>query len=256
MLALAASLLVWFLPARWVLPQIEPKLHGLRLQQVQGSLWDGRAGQVLGPDGRLLGQLQWQLSRSALLGKVRVQLNFDGPEFGLSGTVRRLSSDQIELDATHVHVAMTLLGQHAASPLGQPRGELQVAIDHALLQGGWPLQLQAQAQWHDAGMPTATGVVALGELNGQAQAQGGVIQAQLHDDGHGPLQVDGRLQVIPLGWRLDATLAARHADPGLRRWLDQFGPVDQQGRVHVQRSGGMADSAAVNSSTRTPMEKP
>jgi general secretion pathway protein N len=86
----------------------------------------------------------------------------------------------------------------------------------------------------------------VGELAGEAQAQGGVIQAQLHDDGHGPLQVDGQLQVIPLGWRMDATLRARRADPSLRAWLGQLGPPDDEGRVHVQRQGGLAGSAPVN----------
>jgi len=243
MLALAAAVLLWFLPARWAVPWIGPQLHGLRLQQVQGTVWHGRADEVVAADGQALGQLQWQLSRRALLGQVRLKLQFEGPQLAFSGGVRRLPDGQIEVRGASVHAELSAWGHGAMSPWGQPRGELQVTIDHALLQGGWPMQLQAQAQWPHAVMHTHDGDVALGTLQAQASAQGGVILAQLHDDGHGPLHVDGKLQLSPLGWRLDATLRARQTGPALRRWLARLGQPAADGSVHIQRRGGLAGSA-------------
>ncbi|KRE85382.1 general secretion pathway protein GspN [Rhodanobacter sp. Soil772] len=242
-LTLAAAVLLWFLPARWALPWIEPQLHGLHLQQVQGTLWHGRADEVVAADGQALGQLQWQLSRRALLGQVRLQLQFEGPQLAFSGGVRRLPDGQVEVSGANVRAELSALAHGAVSPWGQPRGELQVTIDHALLQAGWPMQLQAQVQWPQALMRTRDGDVALGTLQAQASAQGGVIRAQLHDDGHGPLHVDGELQLSPLGWRLDATLRARQTDPALRRWLARLGPPAADGSVRLQRRGGLAGSA-------------
>ena len=242
-LALAAAVLLWFLPARWALPWIEPQLHGLHLQKVHGTLWQGRADEVVAVDGQALGQLQWQLSRRALLGQVRLQLQFDGPQLAFSGGVRRLPDGQVEVSGANVRAKLSALAHGAVSPWGQPRGELQVRIDHALLQGGWPLQLQAQAQWPQALMRTRDGDVALGTLQAQASAQSGVIRAQWHDDGHGPLHADGELQLSPLGWRLDATLRARQTDPALRRWLARLGPPAADGSVHIRRRGGLAGSA-------------
>jgi general secretion pathway protein N len=242
-LVLVALLLLWFLPARWIMPQLEPRLRGLALEQVQGSIWNGSAGQVRGADGRVVGRLQWQLSRLALIGKVRAQWMFDGPQFGLSGSMKRLSADQTEFTAVSMHVNLTMLDQRTATPLGQPRGELQLHVRHALLQGGWPLQLQGEAQWHNAATQMPNGPVPLGELIGEATAQGGIVQAHLHDDGHGPLEVDGQLQVIPLGWRVEATLRPRHSDPALRQWLEQFGTPDSDGRFHIRRNGGLAGSS-------------
>jgi general secretion pathway protein N len=242
MLALAAAVLLWFLPARWAMPWIEPQLHGLRLQQVQGTLWHGRADEVVAADGQALGQLQWQLSRRALLGQVRLQLQFEGPQLAFSGGVRRLPDGQIEVSGASVHAELSAWTHGAMSPWGQPRGELQVTIDHALLQGGWPMQLKAQAQWPQALMHAHDGDVALGTLQAQANSRGGVIRVQLHDDGHGPLHVEGKLQLSPLGWRLDATLRARQTGPALRRWLARLGPPTADGSVHIQRSGGLAGS--------------
>ena len=239
-LLLIAAVLLWFLPARWVMPGVEPQLHGLRLEQVQGSVWDGRAAQVMAADGHVLGQLQWRLSRRALLERVQLQLNFNGPQLVFSGAMERLSGDRIALHEASLHADLAVLDRLPSSPLGQPRGELQLTVDQALLQGGWPLQLQAQAHWRHAVMRTPQGDVALGELQLQAQAQGGVIQAQLRDDGNGPLHVDSQLQLSPLGWRLDATLRPRQTDSSLRHWLTGLGPASADGSVHIQRSGGLA----------------
>jgi general secretion pathway protein N len=246
-LTLAAAMLLWFLPARWAMPWIEPQLHGLHLQQVQSTLWQGRADEVVAADGQALGQLQWQLSRRALLGQVRLQLQFEGPQLAFSGGIRRLPDGQVEVSGASVRAELSAWVHGAVSPWGQPRGELQVTIDHALLQGGWPMQLQAQAQWPQAVMHTRDGDVALGTLQAQARAQGGVIRAQLHDDGHGPLHVDSELQLSPLGWRLDATLRARQTGPALRRWLARLGPPAADGSVHIQRRGGLAGSASAPS---------
>jgi general secretion pathway protein N len=246
-LVLAAATLLCFLPARWALPWLTPRLHGLQLQQVRGSVWDGQAGAVVAADGQVLGTLAWQLSRRALFGQPRLQLQFEGPQLVFSGAAGRLPDGRIEAREVSLRVPWAVLDRYAASPLGQPRGELQLTIERAVLQGGWPLELTAQAQWPQAVMHTREGDVALGTLLAQAGAPGGVVQAQLHDDGHGPLHAEGKLQLSPLGWRLDATLRARQTDPALRRWLARLGPPAPDGSVHIERRGGLAGSASAPS---------
>jgi len=242
LLGVCAAVLLWFLPARWVTPWIEPQLHGLRLQQVHGSLWNGQADAIGALDGKRLGHLQWRLSRRALLGQLHLQLEFGGPGLTVSGTTQRLPDGRIEARDLSVHARLAALDQRIATPWGNPAGELQVTASRVVLQGGWPLELQAQGQWRDASMHTGDGDVALGELQLQAQAEGGVIRAQWHDDGRGPLLATGELQLSPLGWRLDASLRARQTDPALQHWLARLGPVSEDGSVHIQQSGGLAGS--------------
>ena len=241
LLTLVALVLVWFLPARLALLWIAPQLHGVRLQQVGGLLWDGHADQVTTSDGQVLGKLNWQLSRAALLGKAQLHLDLTGPQMDFSGAMRKLPQGQIEWRDVHARMDLSLLDAYAAKlPQGQPAGELQLSVAHALLQAGWPLELQAKTQWSNASIRTRARDIALGALQLQAQAQNGVISAQLHDDGHGPLHADGQLQLSPLGWRLDATLRPQQTDAALRQWLAQLGQPDGSGALHIQRSGGMA----------------
>ncbi|WP_426688947.1 type II secretion system protein N [Rhodanobacter ginsengiterrae] len=238
-----AGTLLWFLPARWILPWLEPRLHGLQLQQVSGSVWDGRADAVVAADAQTLGQLQWQLSRRALLGQPRMRVQFTGPQLAFSGELARLPNGDMQARDAHIHAALATLGGAWNTPWGQPRGELQVAVVHVVLHGGWPMQLDAQATWRDAAVRTTQGDLALGEVRARAQAEQGVIRAQLHDAGGGPLQLAGALQLSPLGWRLDATLRARQTDPALQRWLATLGTPAADGSVHIQRHGGLAGIA-------------
>lgn len=239
-LGLLAALLLAFLPARWVMPWLQPQLHGVRLQQVHGSVWDGEGSVVTSADGQLRGRLHWQLSRRLLIGQLRAQWQFDGPQLTFSGNLRRLPDKRMELDGVSLHADLAELGLPSDPQFGQPSGTLKVNVGHALLQGGWPLQLQAQADWSNAVMRTADGDVLLGDLQLQAQSQGGVVDAQAHDDGHGPLQLHGQLQLSPLGWRLDAILHARDNAPLLQRWLSRLGTPSSDGSVHIQRQGGLA----------------
>ncbi|WP_235499685.1 type II secretion system protein N [Frateuria sp. Soil773] len=240
MVLLASGLLAWFLPARWAVAWIGPRLHGIRLEQVHGSVWDGRAGQVLGADGRAYGSLRWRLSRRALLGDMRLRLDLDGPSLDFGGELRRPAADRLAWRDVRVRADLAELAPPQALSLGQPQGVLAVQAPEALTQGGWPLQLRAQAQWRDAGLRTHNGEVALGNLQFEAEGDDGLIRTQMHDDGHGPLALEGRLEASPLGWRLDATLRPRGGDPALRRWLATLGQPAADGSLYLRRQGGLA----------------
>jgi general secretion pathway protein N len=246
-LLVTAAVLLWFLPARWVLRWIEPQLHGIQLQQVSGSVWNGRAGAVMAANGKTLGQLQWQMSPEVLLGQPRMRVHFDGPQVTFSADAKQLPADEVIVQDASVRVTSAALDHALATPWGQPRGELRVLMPRALLRAGWPIHMDAQATWRDAVMRTPQGDVALGELHAIVQARGGVIDAQLHDSGSGPLQLTGELQLSPIGWRLDARLRARQTDPTLRRWLATLGAPAADGSVHIQRHGGLAGTTPASS---------
>lgn len=240
-LLLAVAALLWWLPARWAIPLLQPSLHGLRLQQVGGTLWEGHADQVVAPGGRVLGRAQWQLSRSALFGHAELQLDFAGPQFGMNGHFRKLPAGRMDVDDLQAHAELSaLVDPRMRWPVGQPRGEFVLHARHAMLQGVWPLELQADWQWRQAAMHMKNDDVALGNLHGTLAAQGGVIHAQWQDDGQGPLRTTGDLEFSPLGWRLDAELQPRQADPALQRWLATLGKPAADGSVHIARSGGVA----------------
>jgi general secretion pathway protein N len=234
-------LLLWFMPARWAMPWLASRLPGVRLQEVSGLLWDGRAGQVLSSRGENLGQLSWRLSRRALLGDTLFQVNLSGPRLGFSGQMSgRSSADALWTDV-HAHADLDLLPANFTLPIGRPRGSVELAASHVQLQGGWPSQLDAQLQWQRAALLTPrNGEVSLGTLQLALQGSNGVIGGHLHDDGQGPLRIAGDLQLSPLARRFTAQASTRGANASLQRWLTSLGSTDAGGITRINYSGGLA----------------
>ena len=245
LLLAAAATLLWFFPARLAVVWLAPRLHGLRLAQVSGLVWHGRADEVRLADGRPLGRASWQISRRVLWAPQPLHLQVHGPQLALAATVRG-QGDSVVWDEVQLRADLALWRPRQALALGLPRGQWDMHVDHAELKAGWPLQAAWQARWSDATLLTRAGVVELGSIDVHGRAQAGVIDAQLADEGSGPLRVIGNLRLTPLGWRLDARLRARRDDPALHRWLAALGKPDAEGVVRVQRRGGLAVVSAAD----------
>lgn len=239
-LLLFLVLLVLFMPARWVMPFVQPRLHGVALEQVHGLVWAGRADEVRSADGRALGQLQWQLSRAALWGRLDLQLRFQGPQLTASGRLRRDAQARPVWNDVTLRAELPAWAPWLDSPLGTPQGTLTVRLQRTVVQANWPIELQGQAQWRGAAMQTRAERIALGDLGMDLTGAAGVLRGELRDDRQGPLRVNGQWQASPLGWRLDLPLQPRTADPALRRWLARLGRPGTDGSVHLHRRGGLA----------------
>lgn len=237
LLALAAT--VWFLPARWTLTMLGPRLHGLRLAQVGGLLWDGHAGRVSTAAGEDLGRVQWTLSRRALLGELRAHLALQRPGLSFAGDVRRVAPGEVVWRHVELRADAALLDGSSWLAGERLRGRLDVHIVQAEVQGLWPMQLDATAHWHDAAVATLDGPLPLGDFHLQAHGADGVIRLAGGDDGRGPLQASGQASLSPLGWNYAVTLRPRAADPALHRWLARFGALSNDGTLRLAGSGGL-----------------
>lgn len=239
-LLLLLGSLVLFLPARWVMPFVQPRLHGVALEGVHGLVWAGRADELRSADGRALGRLQWRLSRSALWGDLDLRLRLEGPQLMASGRLQRDAHDRPVWSEVVLRTGLAAWAPRLASPLGTPQGTLMLQLSRAVLQGNWPVELQGQAQWRAAAMQTRGERLALGNLGMDLAAAAGVLRGELRDDGQGPLRVSGHWQASPLGWRLDLLLQPRTADPAFRQWLARLGHPGPDGSVRLHRRGGLA----------------
>ena len=240
-LLLLGVLLVLFMPARWVVPLVQSRLHGLRLEGVHGLAWNGMAEELRGLDGRPLGTVRWQLSRSALWGQWDLQLAFDGPALTARGHLRRDAQGRPGWSEVALRSELAAWAPRLDSPLGAPQGKLTATLHRAVLQGNWPVELEGgRMQWRDAVMQTHPRLVTLGAFDMILDGADGAVHGKLYDQGEGPLQVEGQWQASPLGWRLDLLLRPRTTDPALRGWLARLGRPDADGSVHLHRRGGLA----------------
>jgi general secretion pathway protein N len=241
LLVLMAALVLWF-PARWALVLAGHRLHSLRLEGVHGTIWHGGA-QRLSWTGQPLGQLQWTLSRQALLGDVHGQVALDDTHWQGRAHFRRTGPQALSLSDVHAKVPVAWLHPYLSTPLA-PGGRLHADLSELVLREGWPVQLQGVLHWEHATLDDGRGAVPLGSLYARLEDQAGTrLLAHLGDDGHGPLSLHGQLDATPLGWRLDAVLFAREGDARLRALLSRFGTLDHAGRLHLRAHGGLTMGA-------------
>ncbi|MGN2249474.1 type II secretion system protein N [Frateuria sp. GZRe14] len=239
-LLMLVVLLVLLLPARWAVPFVQARLHGLELEGVHGLVWNGGAGQLRGLDGRSLGQVHWRLSRALLWGRLDLQLEFVGPRLAANGYLQRDGEGRLVWTDASLRADLAAWAPRFDSSLGTPRGTLAMTLQRAVLQGNWPIELEGQVQWRDASMQARAQPVALGDFDMDLHGSNGVLAGQLHDQRNGPLHAEGQWQASPLGWRLDLLLQPRTGDPALRQWLARLGRPDTDGAIHLHRRGGLA----------------
>ena len=246
--ALAVSTLIWFIPASWALPLLQPQLRGVRLEGVSGTLWQGRAEQVSIANGPPLGSLAWTLSHRALLGDIRIGVDMRQPRLQLQAQVHRASSEQMDLRDVTLHMDMAMLGTQPWLH-GQPQGQLDLEVPQARLQGVWPMQLDATGNWSQASVRTTQGEVPLGTVMLAVNGQSGAIRGTLNDNGSSPIQTSGRLSLSPLGWDLQINFIPRSDNPALLNWLRSLGTPAADGTLELRYRGGLAQ---LNPDTRKP----
>jgi general secretion pathway protein N len=241
-LLLAAGLLYWFLPASVAVPLLASRARGLVLEDLSGTLWDGRAGRVAGRDGRELGSVTWRLGRDAILGRIHLDIHLDGRAGRFDGHMEHTEPDRVSWTGVDFRLDAAALAGPSLPPDVVPLGVVEGRVPHADLQGNWPVALDGDIRWRAAAVRTPEGTVALGGLALKVASVGGVLRASLADDGQGTLAVNAALAASPLGWRLGGKLVPRIADTALSHLIARFGPVGRDGSVNLQRKAGLAPS--------------
>ncbi|UPG89186.1 type II secretion system protein N [Luteibacter aegosomaticola] len=243
-LALAASAFYWFLPASVAVPFVARRARGLVLDDLSGTLWQGRAGRVATREGLDLGTVTWTLGRDVILGRTHLDIHLDGRSGRFDGHMEQTQSDIVQWSGVDFRLDAAALSGPGLPRELIPVGVVEGKIPQAELQGNWPLLLDADVNWRAAAVKTPEGHVPLGGIVFKAHSAAGVLHATLADNGDGSLAVDARLAASPLGWRLDGALVPRLRDTALTHLIARFGPVRPDGSVSLARKAGLAPAVS------------
>lgn len=233
-LALGAGLIA-FMPAKFALDLLGVRMGALKLEDVSGTIWRGRAGTAT-VNGWALGALDWNIHPLAMLGgRVDADLGLQGSEFQgntfasvAAGTVQ-LRDTQLSMDAQRLQPAIDI-------PSLQLRGQVHISLAEAELVAGFPRKLKGEAVWRDAAV-TGAAEALLGTLSARFQsAEDGAIIGTLQDAG-GPLALEGQFRAGFMGYEADAVLSARDGNPQVIRALSYVGEVQPDGSSLLQIRG-------------------
>jgi hypothetical protein len=244
LLAGATGLIVYLVsllasaPAAVLVPRLAAQFEAVELRAPDGSLWDGRARELV-VSGEPLGELAWQFRPLWLfLGRAAAHLELEGGPMlakGIAGwdLLGRVGID----DARLTTEAATLMDQLGFLPLAVS-GRMGLRIDALRLRQGWPARLEGDLRWEQAGFEWP-GLENLGSLGIGLTTEDGQVVATVRDHSEGPVVLDGQVRFAAGGgYTAELTFRTqRDTPPGMIRWLRQLGEDRGEGVYAVSHEG-------------------
>lgn len=236
LLLILAALVLAFLPARIALDFVGGRLGPVQLGEVSGSLWKGEANPA-SVNGEPIGALGWTLHPLSLLGaRVDADLTLRGDTWNGQGAVSVNRDRSVRVRDLDLRFPARKLEPAIDIPALVFRGEVQVALAEAELKGGFPTAVRGSATWKDAAV-AGSAEARFGDLTTDFASDGsGGIAGTLRDGG-GPLQLEGSYSASLLGYRADAILRARDANPQVTEALQFIGQPQPDGSVKLEVRG-------------------
>ncbi len=238
-LLLVAGVVVATLPARLAFKVVPEDALPVQLEGMAGTIWNGRVEHVM-RNGTDLGQGAWHLRPQALLsGRLDADLLLNGQELNGAARVAADRSGRIRVDGARASFPAARLQRMLDIPDLVPSGTVEVTFDALELQGRVPLALQGKGQWRDAGVSGAEQAV-FGTIGFEfGQLPGGGFGGRVHDEGDGPLALNGEFRTTITGYEGRATLNARDGNPQVQRALQRIGQMQDDGSVVYEVKGGL-----------------
>lgn len=151
-LLVAGTILVWRIPANWVLEMAQPRLPDMSWAQSQGSAWHGRITD-LSRNGLQLGTLEWRFDGFENLAEklTRWTIHSHGSQHDISALVTVSPDGGITRLAEvrgHLPAAWVDLSKHF--PLLYLDGLLQLDLDHLDLEERFPVNGAGRILWSGA----------------------------------------------------------------------------------------------------------
>lgn len=213
-LAVIVAIALWYLPASFAYRHFGDRLgSSVVLQDVSGTVREGRAGQVL-INGFPVGTFSWTLDWRGLLRRdVGASWKLDAAAWNASGSTRKLADGSLHVENMRMSLPALLLQPVLDVPALNFLGTVEVELAQLRLRGMIIEEARGHARWFDAG------------VTGEAQARFGPLQTHFAttapghligevEDEAGPLMVDGQFELTGTRYHAEVILRARDpADP-------------------------------------------
>jgi len=149
-------ILVFTLPAKPVLEQVNTHYAGIKIQGISGSLWHGQATTVYAGRNIKLDQLAWDFTLWRLLtASLATNIHASFQQQPLRAQVTLGPTGNINATDVHATIAAEELASFIAIPLAQLKGMIKLDLDHiSWKQGSLPLA-SGEIHWQNATITVA-----------------------------------------------------------------------------------------------------
>lgn len=223
------------LPAATAYRYAEPRLQPLRLQGIEGSLWNGRAAQA-SVYALPLGELRWTLDPWAAVGlRARGEMALSGRDLTAS-TRLDATRDRMLLQDASARLPASVLAPALDIPSLVLLGELDLKLQALELRAGMLQTANGVLAWRRAGVSGAAEARFSDVLVTFSSPRDGLIEGVVSDDG-GTLDASGSVVIERERFRAEVRLAVRGDDPHLAEALRYVGERTADGASLLRVEG-------------------
>lgn len=241
-----AVFLALTVPAERIYAMFGDKLKDVKLWEVSGTLWNGRAAVAqIGP--RRLENVEWHVQPWALLmGRAQAATTFRTEQGPAEMVIGRGLGGAWHLRDVRMRLPAGVLEPVFRLGPGQLGGRVDLALDELSFRPGEITAAEGKVTWADAAI-VAPWPTPLGGLELAVEPDNGNYRGALRDRG-GMLNAQGVLTLKPDGtYQFTATLAPRDARraPQLQNGLQILGVPQPDGRYKISTGGRLPLPAKV-----------
>ncbi|MBL1259107.1 MAG: type II secretion system protein N [Thiotrichaceae bacterium] len=230
-------------PADRLYGLVKDKLPAVKLYQLDGAIWQGRAAlATVGPGAERLESLQWALQPAALfLGRAQAEISFKYDERNVAATVGRDLQGYFLKD---LNASLTAASAEKFAPqlaIGL-KGLFKIELDEVSVVAGQLNNVTGKLVWRDAGVDLNN--TSFGNFEALLTTVDGTINGVVRDL-DGPMKVNGTLILQPTGEYVFAgTVELRDKNRNdLRQGLRFIGTPNPKGVYTIKYQGQLPMSS-------------
>ena len=228
------------LPAK-VIPYFIPENSGVSVANLNGSLWDGQAGQIAYQREYIFNNVQWSIDWFALLSlSVKLNLSFDNGKNAMSGKGAILagfsgvSVKDVVLDTTADEI-LRLSKQRVPAKISGP---VSLVIREASQGAPFCGELDAQLNWQNAVVVSDFGSVKLNNPIVDLHCKNGEVIAELTQDSEEIISHATVILKADNFYQLNGSVKGKDKlDPNIKQTLGWIGPKSADGSTSFNFSG-------------------
>jgi hypothetical protein len=236
---LLLSIVAWKFPASWMLDRVDWSGHGISYDDIDGTLWLGKAEGVE-REGLLLGDINWDFQTLNQLSPFSTtwRVYGEGPDHKLHSFVDIVGQNASDLRFVHGYFPAGWVDLSRAVPLLFLTGTFNLDLDHASPALDAANLASGTIRWTDAGL---SGLVeeSLGTIVVELHSDGRFTIADIQSEENPAIMISGQVRVNNAQYRADVKLKTTEEKQYVVDKLAHLGTLLDDGTLEFSLSGGM-----------------
>lgn len=227
---------LWLLPLAFVKPYAEKYIKGLKMENVQGTIWDGESSNLT-VNKTNIGNIKWKVNPIESLKSFTLVSSFNAANNDITaeGLASITPKKQLILKNTQFEVSANYLNslQKQATLKGDITGNIkQATLDEKNLP-----EINGTVDWKEASVNSQLLKLAAGDYHAIISPDSGNMKILLSST-DAPADISGNV-ILNKEWIYETDLVISAKDKGLSSMLGLLGPKQPDGSVLVKKKGDL-----------------